>query len=316
MKLNLIPLLIIALILFTSCGINSKQQEENRNNLIKANAIIEYTNKVINESNYINDWLNSNERDINKLVVVAENPKKYQSTEYVTYFLMGSLISQLKNNPNEKVDLRKVSTQLDSLDQEFFKDKSEEYYRNKSNFLDLYKNIESYLKGGEYKTDKGALGRLYADSIKIYLGGMYNTLREMTEQATDLGEDAEFLTLENSPQKDLIMLMREQMKNTRLLIAVFYNYDQGNATKEDVIKLYDAYVAATKKNTEKANTFNLDNSRKYRFSFFQRTDSELALKFADVIKSIEAGEKVGVGRLESLGVYYSALIKHYNSAVN
>lgn len=316
MKLNLIPLLITALILFTSCDTKSKQQEENRNNLIKANAIIDYTNKVINESNSINDWLDSNERDIDRLAVLAENPKKYESTEYATFFLIGSLTSGLNSNASEKLDLRKVSTQLDSLDQVFFKDKSEEYYRNKSGFLNLYNNIESYLKGGEYKVDKGTLGKLYADSIKIYLGGMYNTLREMTELATDLGEDAEFLTLENSPQKDLIMLMREQMKNARLLIAAFYNYDEGNTTKEDVLKLYDTYVAATKKNTEKTNNLNLDNSRKYRFSFFQRTDSELALKFEDIIKSIKAGEKVGVNRLESLGVYYSALIKHYNSTIN
>ena len=216
---------------------------------------------------------------------------------------------------NKRLDLTKGSNQLDETDLLYFTEASKNYHNDKNAFENLYKELKTYLDEENYKDDKGAKGKLYADSIGYYYSSILIQASEMSERAAELGEEAELLTLGESPMRDLIMLMREEMKTSKNAIRAFRAYEAEEVSKEEAIRVGEIYLTTYNENKEKRTTLKLNNVQESRFSYFTKTDDDLYAIVKRTIRSLKNNEEVKSSEYDNMENRYQALIDNYNYTI-
>lgn len=319
MKIRLLNILGVAFIL-TSC-VNKDGEIALENNwkqeqIIKASAIIEYTNKVIEESNHISKWARTNEKKLAKLIEIARKPSLFQKSSNLTFFMNNSFFLNYEvYNPITDTDIRKVSDLMDETDQTYFSENATLYYTSKNGLRRTYNYLQTYVEQEYYKDDKGKMGKVYADSIGYHFLTMCHTIERMVDKAVDLGETAELLTLEDSPSKEIILLMREQMKLCEELIENYKVYEKGEQTKDSLAALYNQYIEVTDSNTNKGELLELSDSKRNKFNNFLKKNSQLSECFKNLNRSVQADEKLEASTLSSCNTYYQALIENYNKVI-
>lgn len=314
----------ITLVLFSACGGStgtSKKEEKKQaqDNLVRANQIIGYTNNVIEESNHMIGWAESNERQVKLLSDIAAQPSLAKKTINLTFFMSNMMFFNYdlkKGNSNQILDLRVVPEgAFDAEDKEYFESSAIAYHDCKDRFKGLYDKIQVYVKEEDFKDDKGALGKAYSDSVNIYFNNMMVILSEMTDFAVEKGQEAELLTLEDSPLKEVILLMREQMKLSNNLLHSFEAFKEGEGSKEDLLKLYDEYETVNAKNVTKAETMKLTDMQQRRFTTFMDSNDKVRGNFKVAARNVRNGEKIEYTTLSSARIYTESLVRHYNDVI-
>lgn len=308
--------LIVLLLLITACG--GQKKGPSQSDMIKANQIIAYTNNVIIEANTIFKWAEQYERHFETLTEIALKPALSKSTDNIFFFSMGSPFGTFyygMDPMNKRIDLTKVSNQLDETDLLYFTEASKNYHNDKNAFENLYKELKTYLDEENYKDDKGAKGKLYADSIGYYYSSILIQASEMSERAAELGEEAELLTLGESPMRDLIMLMREEMKTSKNAIRAFRAYEAEEVSKEEAIRVGEIYLTTYNENKEKRTSLKLNNVQESRFSYFTKTDDDLYAIVKRTIRSLKNNEEVKSSEYDNMENRYQALIDNYNYTI-
>ncbi len=124
------------------------------------------------------------------------------------------------------------------------------------------------------------------------------------------------LTLGDSPLKEVILVMREQMKLSSTLIASFKNYQEGAAKKEDVLKLHEEYVAAYEKMISKEKDFKLSENQRRYFDRFLTTSETLKGYFKVGSRDLRDENRIKNTTISSCEIYNTALIQDYNEVVS
>lgn len=314
MKIRLFVLFGVVLLFFSCEGKSKQAKMEEQKESNKAYGVIVYTNKVIDEANHIIGWLKTNDRNVTKLIELANKPelandysKKMHNS---SFFLTDPGFYNLETNNN----LHKISDMLEEADKVYFLENTEKYYFAKEGLRRMYKELRTYTGQEDYKDDNGKLGKLYGDSVKYYYTEMRNTINEMVYKAVDLGEEAELLTLGDSPIKQVVLLMREQIKMTEQLIGTYNAYKEGEASKEEIIELYTQYADRNSRNIKKSEDIKLVGTREKDFTSFMETNSEISGFFKIANRSLQAGESYS-SAISSAEIYYEGLIKSYNRVI-
>lgn len=324
MKFNFF-MAILAILVFSSCGggskgtTNKEEQQQAQNNVVRANQIIAYTNKVIEESNHMNSWAEGNERYVKNLAEFAVNPKLVKNPMNLTFFISNVMFFNYETRSsvnNQPIDLNIVPDGVfDADDKEFFESSASAYYESKNGLKSFYDKVKVYIDEENFKDDKGALGKAYYDSVKSCYMNMLVTISEMTELAIELGQEAELLTLEDSPLKSVILLMREQMKYSNNMLAAFEAFKAGEASKEEVLQMYEEYILVTDKNVEKVKDLKLTDTQKRRFNTFMENSDTVRSKFKVAERNVRNGEKIESVTLSTAEIYVSSLVRHYNDVI-
>lgn len=309
---------LTAFILFSliGCGDNEPSSpKETKDKTVQAHQTIIYTNKIIAESNLINQWAKTHEKNVIKMIKFAEKPR---SADYM-FFINNSMFTlyNLRIN-NQEVDLTNIpSNVFDAKTQSFFEQKMSIYLTNKENLEAMYKKLHNYIESENYKDDKGALGREYSETIKNNYQNMMVTLTELTTVAIELGETAEILTLDDSPFKDMVLLMREQMKISNELYANLERFEATNneISKEDILKLYEEYISVMSKANTQLESLTLEEDLQRRLSKFMKTNKMLQNYFKISMRNLKNSDKVTASTMSSCKIYLESLVKDYNDTV-
>lgn len=309
-----------ALLILSSCGKIKQAQEDKKAKaqaVVDATATIKFTNSIIDESNNIYKWADGGERSLQKLSAIAANPSLMKQMENIGFF-MSDMFSQYdipQFYANTKgPDLTEAPASMTEEDKMFFKTQATTYLHAKTSLRSLYNNIKTYIKEENYKDDKGALGKMYSDSVQVYYLTMMGTIGLLSERASALGEEAEMLTMEDSPMKSSVVAMREQMKLAHALIIAFDGITSGETKAEDVAKLYESYLSASDKNLNQLESLQSDLPiQKDAIAKFIKTNQELNSKLKVQARNAQNGEKI---KTEVCTVYYQSLVSDYNYTVS
>lgn len=311
-------LIVFTFLFLVSCGGKNKSSEDNsQDDFLKANQIIIYTNKVIGDANHMHEWSESNERYVMKLSELAQKPSLIKSHSNITFFLSNSMLSFIdaKTSNGQLIDLRSIPNALDVEDKEFFESSAVAYYDAKDGLKDMYAKVKKYINEEDFKDDQGVLGRAYSDSVKAYYMTMMITISEMSDAAVELGQEAEMLTLSDSPLKDAILVMRGQMKLSSRLLSGLKEYQDGEMRKEDVIQLHDEYVSDYEKMVSKSNDFKFTEKQRRYFDKFLRTSETLKGHFKVAVRDLQNEGKLQYSTISSCEIYNNSLVQDYNNVV-
>ncbi len=309
-------LVIILLIMFSSCAGNSaktKQQQENQLALVKANNVINYTNRIIDESNRINDWTKSNERYVNQLISISKNPQLIKDISNISFFTFASMaFPKLSDNKRDEA-LESITDALEEEDRVFMEVNITEYLKSKNGLYNAYKEVEKYVQEENYKDDKGRLGKQLADSVNIYFHRMNDVMSELVAKAAALGEEAELSTLDSSPLKDVILLMRNQMDLSSYMIAASYAYNEGEFTKEELLEINEKYLSINEENIEKSKRIELSKVQQNNFEAFMKASYEISVAIKKGIRSVNENKKIET--ISTMEIYYNSLVGKYNDVI-
>lgn len=319
MKKHLFTFMGLSLLMLSGCGQQTKNNTSN-DEVYNANQVIQYTNLIIMESNKINDWSNSYQRYVETLIDFANDPKISKEIHHLSFFTMNDLAGfhNLETKQEDIIKLTTVSQALTTEYQEFFTEKTTAYINNKMGLLRSYNAIKDYLNKENYKDDKGALGKLYADSIKGFYMNMLVNIGEMVNEASVLGDEAELITLKSSPNYDLIVFLRSEMSASQNMIGAVYNYKDGTASKDEFITSYKAYEATHSKNKEiaKNNDFNRNATSKTDYKLFNDRAEDLSVEFIKINRAVVNNETIKDNILSILDNRMKYIIDAYNSIIN
>lgn len=319
MKRNILALMSLSLIMLSSCGQKVKNNTSDEE-LNKANQVIQYTNLIIMESNKIHDWSESYQRYVETLIDLANDPKRILEIQNQSFFTLNDVagFSQLETKAEDIKKLRAVSKVLTAEQQEFFTEKIRIYIDNKMGLLRSYKAIKDYLNKENYKDDKGELGKLYADSIKGFYINMFININDMVDEASTIGDEAELITLKSSPNYELILFLRSEMRVSKNMIAAIYGYNEGEVSKEEFETTYKEYEATHSKNKDiaKSNNFNPNTTNKTDYKHFNQRAEDLATEFIKANRSVKNNEKIDNRILSMADNRLKYLIDSYNGIIN
>lgn len=306
----------MAVIALSGCGQQkNKNSESDQEEFLKANSIIVYANNIIAEYNRISNWDGRSDRYVVQLAEIANDPKISKDPLNLSFFMMNSfdvLDAPLGGTP---IDLTQGIDVLPDEAKTYFLKSTEAYTQNKTGLLRVHDAIKEYVEKENYKDDKGALGKLYADSVGIFYLGMLDVINEMVEVAGELGQEAELETLKTSPIYDLIVFMRSEMTASENLIIALYKYNEGDVSKDEISSLYDSYLKLISANKNKSANLKVPDTKKSAFQNFMNSSDKIATEFIKANRSVVSGEKVEAQVLSIAQIYYEALIKEYNFIV-
>lgn len=306
-------LFIILVVLLTACGGKSKPTSTNET-ITRAHQILNYTNQVIAESNYVSVWMNNGEVQVFELAEIIASSKPYDinSKDWAAYKTM---IRGLTDEARRKAfDLSKVADVLSQEDFSFFQQNTTSYYFQLNQLEQLFLQAETSICDG-LNEDVDAGGTLSDALLKSYQE-MLLCLRKMTIRAIDLGEEAELLTLEESPMRAVILLMRREMITNRHLLFSFYRYTSSEISKEELALQYANYLVVTTESVKLRGDAKISEAQKSSFMLFIKTSDLLMSSFQQAMNTINQECKSESIDLLTMGKHYDNLVGYYNDVVH
>lgn len=319
MKKSLYAFMGLSLIMLSSCGQQPKSNTIDEE-LYKANQVIQYTNLIIMESNKIHDWAESNQRYVETLIEFANNPEVSKKIQNQAFFTLNDVAGfhNLETKPEDIVKFKTASKALSAEHKEFFSQRGAAYFDSKMGLLRSYNTIKDYLNKENYKDDKGAFGKSYADSIKGFYSDMLINIEDMVKEASVLGDEAELITLKSSPNYELILFLRSEMRVSKNMIVAIYGYNDGEVSKEEFEAAYKEYEATHSKNKDiaKNNNFNPNTTNKTDYKLFNQRAEDLATEFIKANRSVKNNEKIDDSILSMADNRLKYIIDSYNGIIN
>ena len=315
MKRAIIVALLAALTL-TACGgrgtsrtKDSKGKTEKVSNKDKenANAIIGYTNGIIDYLNETGSWLRSNDGRIEDALNVIENQR-------------WSNVLPLTPNPSIGFKDKGLDTPpaaMEKEDQQYFKSTIAEY---RTQFTALQEDVEKlrkYIQNQDYKDDDYAKGQELAEKIIAEYNYVVDTKSEMYGRIDDATYDAEYIILSDHTLRDPIFTLKDEITNFQELYNVFYGYNEGEATAEEAEAKYQSVFADVEKNrvlyADVLEEYGETSSYK---NFYDKCEDALSTYRFSLRTYVKEGRKIPSNELRSFSSNHNRLISSYNSLNN
>lgn len=298
---SLCLLLVVAVI---SCG--KKQADSSgqdvENSSTKANATIIYTNAVVDYLNSADEWVYINNPNMDVLIKSVETRDPNLTIKEITDL-------QLQNTD---VDFDKPISTLSAGDQKFFKDNLSKYSNTLNSLAINAKELERYMKEGEYKTDNFGVAEVLVRNVKSDRDYLSNNRDSLLNKVRDVAEQAELLTLQNHPFREPILAMKADIKLMNNVYDLLDAYSNGVATISQVDAKYQELVSSAAKN-RKSYTDSLKDQQSKFDDFYKSLDQVITIYQTnlDTIKSTK-NNKIADEKFKEIDSKADVVIENYN----
>lgn len=309
MRKKLIPLMLILLGVMVSCGGGSSEKgAENVDSKGDANQIIAYTNDVIDYLNGSGSWIRSNDDRIDALVTGMETKK----TPRILIPMIPDVSFNLKSG---KLNILTPPSVMSQEEQTYFKDKMTAYKAAYTSLTSQCGILYKYIQNQDYRDDNYEKGKMLADSIKINYEFVNTTKKELYSKIDVVTEKAENIILADSPIREPIIAMKEEMKHIESLYDMFSLYTEKGATPAQVDSAYQAAAASVEKNKGNFQKILEDNKVKSEYDRFYKNCDEALSAYRKVLRDVKENKKVRESEFNTFSSRYNSLVNSYNSFV-
>ncbi|MDM1403901.1 DUF3829 domain-containing protein [Myroides marinus] len=307
---KIITLLGVCLFLAVGCKDNKEVGAENVNSMEQANMIIEYTNSVVDYMNDANSFINSRERDFQKLIELAESKKiRYSSDIPIDALFMNFRIGGTKD---KDAKMTQPPTVLSTEEQEFFKEKVAFYKAQRDLLSGTAVTYIKYLKNEDYKDDNWAKAKEYAEKIEKAYNNCMDTRPLISAKIDEVTERAEEIILADSPIKDAIMTVKADLKSVQNLVNTFYIHDEEGGKKEELDKLYTELEANLEKHKGMyVDELTKENSLNSYVNFYSSVVNNLG-DVRKVLRKVREGKKLNDSDFSFLTRVNNNAVSSYN----
>lgn len=294
---------LTATLLFSSCGEGTKGSE-NVSSESDANAIIGYTNAVIDYLNSSGKWTRSNEDKVATIVEAGKTGKKPRMNQFFTPEM---------NFNSDKTDVTAPTNALSKDEQAFFKDKMTTFKTAYEALKKECKELNDYLKNEDYKDDNNEKGKALATSIEANYKVVIDLRSELYAKIDVVTEKAEEIVLATHPLKDPILSLKKDLKGFEDLNDKFVAYSEKEATPAEVDAVYQAVVKSVEASKE-ANKEVLEKERKQSSydSFYRSAESSLAA-YRKALRDVKENKQLRDGDFRTFSSNHNSLVNSYNS---
>lgn len=304
-------LVIAMFVSSTSCNNDTKKPgatEYSDNSAESASHIIEYTNLIVDMSNKHNSYLEKVVDNTNRLEEALKHPgDKYRFVGISKPFAMPEF-----NRPN-KPKLDEPVKELADKDKTFFKDSLSKYNTLYTAMMATNNRMHEYITAEDYKDDKGAKGYAIIDTLRNQVATLYGLKSSIIKKVEVVADESEKIILKDSPLKDYIIAMKEDMNSIRAFIDLLGSEEKYAGIEAKAKAAYDALEKTQAAHSQ----INLDNAKKanedHSFTTFYDDFHKLLLNARKAMR--DAGEKGAFKDydLESLDRDYDSLVRDYNN---
>lgn len=284
--------------------------------ILKAHMTIGYADKITSEANYINVWSVNSDAIINKLVKLSAQPELINESNYQSLFAPNNNFDQLNESKEESFLLAEVPEIFADNYKSVFEDNSKIYIKSKDGLIRMYYLMQNYFKQEEYKNDSDRLVELYADSLQVYYVDMVKSINEMLETANTMTDQVEVLTTPDSPIYNLILFMNGELRDSKIILEVFKEYNEDKIDKELFQAIYLDYEKARNTSRKEALNFDIPKKLKLKFDSIINYSNNIAREVDKANQSISKDEKVDSGIFKAIKFNYNSIINLYNDFID
>lgn len=307
---KIITLLGVCLFLTVGCKDNKEVGAENVNSMEQASMIIEYTNSVVDYMNDANSFINSRERDFQKLIELAESKKIRYSSDIPIDVLFKNF--RIGGTKDKDAKMTQPPTVLSTEEQEFFKEKVAFYKEQRDLLSGTAVTYIKYLKDEDYKDDNWAKAKEYAETIEKAYNNCMDTRPLISAKIDEVTERAEEIILADSPIKDAIMTVKADLKSVQNLVNTFYIHDEEGGKKEELDKLYTELEANLEKHKGMyVDELTKENSLNSYVNFYSSVINNLG-DVRKVLRKVREGKKLNDSDFRSLTRVNNDAVSSYN----
>ncbi|PUZ29438.1 hypothetical protein DCC81_08315 [Chitinophaga parva] len=275
-----------------------------------ANAIIGYTNSVVDLLNHDMDYLDQMSRYVTQVDKALHNPgDRFAFLSISTPFSMPRIKAF-----NDKNDPAHPSSALAKEDQAFFKAHMAAYTEASGKLETFRKEEADYLKAEDYKDDKSVKGLALLDSIRNYAGIMIDEKTAVMKRINTVADAAEAVALKDSPLRQPIHDMKADMAAVKAFVSGMGQHaddyktfaDSAQTGYSSLEQAQTAHAAANSDNVKKA-----DKDSQYK-NFYDKYHDFL-LRAKKIMRDAGDAGKLTDSQLEDLDNDYESMITAYNS---
>lgn len=275
-----------------------------------ANAIIGYTNSVVDLLNKDMDYMDQLSRYVTAVDKALHNPNdRYAFMSISTPFSMPHIKAF-----NDKNDPANPSSALAKDDQAFFKTHMATYTNASAKMQEFRTQEADYLKAEDYKDDKSAKGLSLLDSIRNYAGIMIDEKTLMMKRINVVADAAEAVALKDSPLRNPIHDMKGDLAAVKAFVAAMGQHADNYKAFADSAQ---TGFSAMEQSQSAHAIANLDDVKKAdkntQYLYFYDKYHDFLLNAKKIMRDAGDAGKLTDSQLEDLDSDYESMISAYNS---